>query len=102
MFTDGIGKISADLVERMSLKLSIRDLSVLQIRYKGAKGILVKDSRLEKSTIHLRDSMIKYDCTHESAQKYLDILDWNKYKAGFLNRQTIILLKSLGIDDKVF
>jgi len=46
--------------------------------------------------------MIKYDCKHESAAKYLDILDWNKYKAGFLNRQTIVLLKTLGISDKVF
>ena len=38
----------------MSLKLHIRELSVLQIRYKGAKGILVKDDRLPKNTIHLR------------------------------------------------
>jgi RNA-dependent RNA polymerase len=75
---------------------------VLQIRYKGSKGILVKDKTISKNSIHLRDSMIKYDCQHESAAKYLDILDWNKYKAGFLNRQTIVLLKSLGIDDKVF
>lgn len=41
--------------------------------------------------------MVKYECNHESARKYLDILDWNKYKAGFLNRQTIILLRTLGI-----
>ena len=102
MFTDGIGKISSNLIERISLKLAIRDLSVLQIRYKGAKGILVKDPRLSDNTVHFRKSMIKYQCTHESAQKYLDILDWNKYKAGFLNRQTIILLRSLGIDNKVF
>lgn len=46
--------------------------------------------------------MIKYDCKHDSAARYLDILDWNKYKAGFLNRQTIVLLKSLGISDKTF
>jgi RNA-dependent RNA polymerase len=102
MFTDGIGKISSDLMERISLKLSIRDLSILQIRYKGAKGLLVLDPRLPKNTIHLRKSMMKYDCTHESAKKYLDILDWNKYKSGTLNRQTIILLKSLGIEDRVF
>lgn len=102
MFTDGIGKISADLIERISLKLSIKDLSILQIRYKGAKGILVKDFRLGKNSIHLRKSMIKYQCNHEAAQKYLDILDWNKYKSGFLNRQTIILLRSLGVDNKVF
>jgi len=46
--------------------------------------------------------MVKYECEHQAAAKYLDILDWNKYKAGFLNRQTIVLLKSLGISDKVF
>jgi RNA-dependent RNA polymerase len=32
----------------------------------------------------------------------LDILDYNKYKAGFLNRQVIILLKTLKIKDIVF
>jgi hypothetical protein len=41
--------------------------------------------------------MIKYPCTDKDAFKYLDILDWNKYKAGFLNRQVIILLRTLGI-----
>lgn len=97
MYTDGIGKISRELIEKIGLKLSIRELSLLQIRYKGAKGLLVMDPRIGKNEIHLRPSMIKYECTHESAKKYLDILDWNKYKAGSLNRQTIILLKSLGI-----
>ena len=46
MFTDGIGKISSDLIEKMSLKLSIRDLSIIQIRYKGAKGLFVVDPKL--------------------------------------------------------
>ena len=64
MYTDGIGKISANLIEKMSLKLHIRDLSILQIRYKGAKGILVKDNSLPKNRIVLRPSMIKYACTH--------------------------------------
>jgi RNA-dependent RNA polymerase len=77
-------------------------LSVIQIRYKGAKGILVLDDNLPPRTIVTRKSMIKYECKHDAAQKYLDILDWNKYKAGFLNRQVIILLKTLGIKDKIF
>jgi len=102
LYTDGIGKISSDLLEKISLKLQIKDLSVVQIRYKGAKGILVLDERLPHKTIRMRNSMIKYECKHDSAEKYLDILDWNKYKAGFLNRQTIVLLKSLGIADHVF
>ncbi len=42
-FTDGIGKISKDLINSISLKLGLRDLSVLQIRYLGVKGILVLD-----------------------------------------------------------
>lgn len=46
--------------------------------------------------------MIKYRCTNEQASKYLDILDYNKYKSGFLNRQVIILLKTLKIHDTVF
>lgn len=46
--------------------------------------------------------MIKYECKHENTMKYLDILDWNKYKAGFLNRQVIILLRTLGIPDMTF
>lgn len=46
--------------------------------------------------------MIKFECSHDAAKKYLDILDWNKYKAGFLNRQIIILLKTLGIHNSVF
>ena len=46
--------------------------------------------------------MIKYRCKSDEAHKYLDILDYNKYKAGFLNRQVIILLKTLGIRETVF
>ena len=102
LYTDGIGKISADLLERISLRLKIRDLSIVQVRYKGAKGILVLEKDLPARSIVLRDSMVKYKCEHNSAARYLDILDWNKYKAGFLNRQIIILLKSLGIRDEIF
>lgn len=46
--------------------------------------------------------MVKYACNHKNAEKYLDILDWNKYKAGYLNRQIIILLKTLGVSDTLF
>ena len=101
-FTDGIGKMSKDLVESISLKLGLSELSVIQIRYLGVKGILVLDETLQKNTVVLRPSMIKYRCSNPLAQKYLDILDYNKYKAGFLNRQVIILLKTLGIRETVF
>lgn len=69
------------------------------MRYKGAKGVLVMDKNLPNNTIVLRKSLIKYDCIHPAAAKYLDILDWNKFKPGYLNRQIIILLRTLGIKD---
>ena len=43
MFTDGIGKISKDLIDRMALRLGLKDLSIIQVRYLGAKGLLVVD-----------------------------------------------------------
>ena len=72
------------------------------MRYKGAKGVLALDSSLKNYEVKLRKSMIKFTCSHDDTNKYLDILDWNKYKAGFLNRQIIILLRTLGIEDSVF
>lgn len=86
----------------ISLRLSIRELSVIQMRYKGAKGVLALDPNLPKNNIQLRPSMIKFACDHKDSDKYLDILDWNKYKAGYLNRQIIILLRTLGIENTIF
>ena len=102
MFTDGVGRAAKNIFLSISLQLGIKELSVIQIRYRGCKGLLVLDDSLPKNKILLRGSMIKYKCEKDSAGKYLDILDWNKYKAGFLNRQVIILLKTLKISDTVF
>lgn len=102
-FTDGIGKISEDLMDELELKLELNvQLGAIQIRYLGVKGVLTKDPSLPKRTIVVRPSMLKYKCPHPNAAKHLDILDWNKFKSGFLNRQTIILLKSRGVKDEVF
>jgi RNA-dependent RNA polymerase len=38
----------------------------------------------------------------QKAKKYLDILSWDKYLPGYLNRKIIILLKSLNISDESF
>ena len=90
-------------MEELELKLQLNVvLGAIQIRYLGVKGVLTKDTDLPLRTIVIRPSMLKYKCPHPNATKHLDILDWNKYKAGFLNRQTIILLKSRGIKDEVF
>jgi RNA-dependent RNA polymerase len=46
--------------------------------------------------------MVKYECPHTNSDRYLDILSWNMYKGGYLNRQIIILLKTRGVPDSVF
>lgn len=46
--------------------------------------------------------MVKYECDDLAARKYLDIVSWDKYLPGFLNRQIIILLKSLKISNEAF
>lgn len=36
--------------------------------------------------------MIKYEASHPESVKYFDVIDYSKYKVGYLNRQVIILL----------
>ncbi|KAL4432702.1 hypothetical protein ABPG74_011523 [Tetrahymena malaccensis] len=103
VFTDGIGTISQDLIRQISDHLNAFFMSAIQVRYGGAKGVLTIDYKNnKKNTIQLRDSMIKYKITDEQDELIIDILDRNKYRFGYLNRQVIILLKSLGIRDENF
>jgi RNA-dependent RNA polymerase len=97
LYTDGIGMISSDLVEKVKTKLQIQG-SALQIRYLGCKGLLVVNRLLQPKTIVVRKSMKKYECPSE-ARKYFDVLDYNCFKPGYLNRQIIILLSSNGVSD---
>jgi len=60
--------------------------------------MLAKNLDLPKNTIEMRESMHKF----KSNDLELEILDYNKYRCGFLNRQVIILLSSLGVPDSNF
>lgn len=42
--------------------------------------------------------MVKFD----SQPTDLEVLEFNKYRPGFLNRQIIILLSTLGVPNKAF
>lgn len=46
MYSDGIGRISLDLIKQIELEKNSNDLCAIQVRYKGAKGILAVDPRL--------------------------------------------------------
>ncbi|CAD8212997.1 unnamed protein product [Paramecium octaurelia] len=106
LFTDGIGKISQDLIDVIRQKVKVKGnskskISAIQVRYEGAKGLLVLDENLESKTIVLRRSMIKYNPA-KGYQNKLQILDFNKFRGGYLNRQIIILLLTLQVNENVF
>lgn len=71
--------------------------NIFQVRFQGAKGMLVLNRQLDPNTIMLRKSMVKFNCPNKEACRYLDILSWNSYGAGTLNRQIITLLQANGL-----
>ncbi|KAG5236651.1 RNA-dependent RNA polymerase [Salix suchowensis] len=99
VFSDGIGKISSKLADSIARKLGFRTFtpSAFQIRYGGYKGVVAVDPTSSKK-LSLRKSMSKYKSTNTS----LDILEWSKYQACFLNREVITLLSTLGVKDESF
>ncbi|XP_057959817.1 probable RNA-dependent RNA polymerase 1 [Malania oleifera] len=98
VFSDGIGKISAEFAEKVAIKCGFDGIpSAFQIRYGGYKGVVAVDPT-STMNLSLRDSMCKY----QSKLKSLDVLARSKFQPCFLNRQVITLLSTLGVDDDVF
>ncbi|OAY29319.1 RNA-dependent RNA polymerase 1 [Manihot esculenta] len=99
VFSDGIGKISAEFAKRVALKCGLKGFSpsAFQIRYGGYKGVVAVDPTSSKK-LSLRKSMCKY----ESENTKLDVLAYSKYQPCFINRQLITLLSTLGVPDHIF
>uniref|UniRef100_A0A1D1Y120 RNA-dependent RNA polymerase n=1 Tax=Anthurium amnicola TaxID=1678845 RepID=A0A1D1Y120_9ARAE len=99
VFSDGIGKISAEFARRVAIKCNLKSEtpSAFQIRYGGYKGVVAVDKR---STMKL--SLRKSMCKFESDNTKLDVLSYSKYQPCYLNRQLITLLSTLGVRDQVF
>jgi hypothetical protein len=103
IITDGIGKISKDLMEFSTKIWGIDDsnlniISAIQIRFMGCKGVFALDPSLDSNTVHYRESQKKF----ESDDTALNICSVSNYKEGFLNRKFIMLLSTLGEDKKNF
>ncbi|XP_071927361.1 probable RNA-dependent RNA polymerase 1 isoform X1 [Coffea arabica] len=99
VFSDGIGKISAQFARQVARKCGFitSTPSAFQIRYGGFKDVVAVDPTSSKK-LSLRQSMKKY----ESNNTKLDVLAWSKYQPCFLNRHIITLLSTLGVKDIVF
>jgi RNA-dependent RNA polymerase len=98
-FSDGIGKISAELAQEVATKCGFKNYvpSAFQIRYGGYKGVVAVDP-----TSSIKLSLRKSMCKYKSKNIKLDVLAWSKYQPCFLNRQIITLLSFLGVKDRVF
>ena len=103
IITDGIGKISSDLINLSAKKwgitnLKLKPISAIQIRFNGCKGVFALDPFLQENTVHYRESQKKF----ESDDIALNVCSVANYKEACLNRQFIILLSSLGVKDEIF
>ncbi|KAF1956713.1 RdRP-domain-containing protein [Byssothecium circinans] len=99
-FSDGCGTISQELLEEIwkALPPERRKLrpTILQVRYRGAKGVLSLDSRLPGKQLIVRKSMTKY--TARESWRDLEICGASyKPLRMFLNQQFIKILEDLRI-----
>ena len=98
IFSDGVGIISKSLAKKLISVVSEQDMnddnfddnlvSTYQVRYGGAKGILVLNPDLKFDEIQLRPSMIKF----QSDSTDLDLLKYSEPRNLYLNRPMITIL----------
>ncbi|GFU25130.1 probable RNA-dependent RNA polymerase 1 [Nephila pilipes] len=101
-FSDGIGRISKDLVKKVSKTLRRgHDSSAFQIRYGGCKGMLVLDPTLKGVDIVFRESMQKFHCRGYGHTK-LEIVKKSSPIPLRLNRPFIAILHDMGVDPRIF
>lgn len=100
-FTDGVGKISPFLAQMIAAELGLRANtapSAFQFRLGGCKGILVVWPDAKDKEVHIRKSQQKFTATYNG----LEIIRCSRFSCATLNRQTIAILSSLGVEDEVF
>ncbi|GBM25856.1 RNA-dependent RNA polymerase 2 [Araneus ventricosus] len=102
VFSDGIGRISAKLLEKVRKTFRHKtECCALQIRYSGCKGMLVLDPTLRGADIVFRESMRKFDCRGQGHTK-LEIVKKSGPIPLRLNRPLVAILHDLGVEPRVF
>jgi RNA-dependent RNA polymerase len=106
-FTDGVGVISVKLMEHI-LKTYKKNkqiqnqisatASAIQFRYQGYKGVLSVLPDLPENIVVFRRSQRKF----ASNDKWMEVASISHYSIGSLNRQIIILLSTIGVEDVLF
>ncbi|KAI5844566.1 RNA dependent RNA polymerase-domain-containing protein [Morchella snyderi] len=101
-FSDGVGKISQEMLEVIwtgSEKLAKSKSTVFQIRFAGAKGVVALDTRLQGSQLCLRPSMIKF---RGSTDRNIEICATPGWLPMVLNRPLIKVLEDLKVKKETF
>ncbi|KAK3903257.1 RNA dependent RNA polymerase-domain-containing protein [Staphylotrichum tortipilum] len=109
VFTDGCGLIAPRLAQELARRVGIafRDRrytpSVMQIRYRGYKGVVTVDPTMaanKQVLLRMRKSMKKFSGGDDYS---FSVVEYSKpYTYGFLNDEVILLLHALGVDRAVF
>ena len=109
-FTDGCGQISlklaSDIFMGANLEAELPENgylpSVYQIRFQGCKGVVAVDTNLKNGDLLVRESMKKFE-PGSKPFPHIWLCDFSRpYSFGHLNKQFIMLLSGLGIEDNTF
>ena len=105
-FSDGVGKISYILAKKINddfLKLNYIP-SCFQGRFMGCKGVWTTMWDDNSGKIYCRESQKKFDVLPDDKTNfyYFELCDYSRYIQSYLNRQVILLLSALGIQEKNF
>lgn len=104
IFSDGCGTMSRELFQSLWRRLRRKQQqcpTVIQVRYRGAKGVLSMDTSLVGQQLHIRQSMTKYIA--KPSWRDLELCD-AAYKPlrMYLNHQFIKILEDLGVPQQNF
>ena len=102
-FSDGVGMISSRLANTICKVMNLDNVpSAVQIRFRGAKGMVSVNKELDKGRIDLclRQSMVKFEGNPQ--HNSLEICSVAKRLPFYLNRQVITLLSALKVPDRYF
>ncbi|KAI9888212.1 MAG: hypothetical protein M1814_001088 [Vezdaea aestivalis] len=100
-FTDGVGKMSPFIAQIVQSDLKLPTdgpPSVIQFRLGGSKGVLAIDPSLRQRQVRIRKSQYKFKAIFNG----LEVIRWSHFATAKLNRQLILILSDLGVEDKIF
>ncbi|KAK8038458.1 hypothetical protein PG993_006869 [Apiospora rasikravindrae] len=102
MFTDGVGRISQEVVDLIQEAMSQRKTfpTCFQIRWGGAKGMVALDTQLTGRKMLVRPSMVKFETDDNDNLEICDAA--SKPIPLVLNRQMIKIMEDMKVSNDFF